>query len=617
MDNYLNDLPSFVSKPNPFLYDSDNFVVVDFETTNRNNGDPVVGNNSLVLAVWWYRGVLKTKYGSEYEMQELVSDIEQADFIVAHNAKFECGWLKRCGLDLYNTVVYCTQVAEYILLGTRRENTLKGLALDSCCKRYGIPSKEQLVSKMMKAGICPSEMPRKFLLKYGKQDVLSTLNLFQKQWPKLKKRGQHKVFYTRCLTVPCLADIEFNGMCVDEERVRRVYENKYEQLRRVSGKLSEFIGERNPRSPKQMAEFLYEELGFSQLKDSKGNPLTTATGNPKTDATTIEQLRPRNRKQKDFLSAKLQYGKLNAEITKALGKIRALLDDEVQRLIFASFNLCIANTLRLTSTGKAPYNIQLQNIDRNHKPLFRARNEGWYIGEADEAQLEFRSAGELSKDERILQDIRDGVDVHSFTARTLTEAGQPTSRQEAKSRTFKPLYGGESGTVAEQAYFAEFKRKYSTLADIQERWLEQAINTGKVTMPTGHIFYYGKGSKKPVRVTRTGYVENNQKVKNYPVQYFATGEVVPIALVCAWHVLNARGAVSFIICTIHDSIIGEIHPDEMELFEEVMVSSLSLFPKHYMEAAYGIELTVPLEAETKFGSHWNDSEHWREEWLSS
>ena len=83
--------------------------------------------------------------------------------------------------------------------------------------------------------------------------------------------------------------------------------------------------------------------------------------------------------------------------------------------------------------------------------MFSARNEGWLVGEVDEAQLEYRAAVFLGRDERGLYDIIHGVDAHGFTASIIfkedweacggdksTVVGKEV-RRKSKSHTFKPL----------------------------------------------------------------------------------------------------------------------------------------------------------------------------------
>jgi DNA polymerase I-like protein with 3'-5' exonuclease and polymerase domains len=68
----------------------------------------------------------------------------------------------------------------------------------------------------------------------------------------------------------------------------------------------------------------------------------------------------------------------------------------------------------------------------------------------------------LSQDEVAIEEVSTGFDVHAYTAKVITDAGQPTSRQDAKAHTFAPLYGatGYGRTKAEAAYYEHFNSKY-------------------------------------------------------------------------------------------------------------------------------------------------------------
>ena len=73
----------------------------------------------------------------------------------------------------------------------------------------------------------------------------------------------------------------------------------------------------------------------------------------------------------------------------------------------------------------------------------------------------------LANDEQVLKDIKNKVDVHSYTAKILG-----VSRQKAKSDTFKPLYGGILGTPKQMQYYRAFKNKYSGIT----RWHTELQN---------------------------------------------------------------------------------------------------------------------------------------------
>ena len=49
------------------------------------------------------------------------------------------------------------------------------------------------------------------------------------------------------------------------------------------------------------------------------------------------------------------------------------------------------------------------------------------------------------------------------------------SRQDAKAHTFKPLYGGTTGTEEEKRYYKKFAEKYTDIAKWHEELQTEAI----------------------------------------------------------------------------------------------------------------------------------------------
>jgi len=586
----MGSAPDFVMNPDPIIYSSNNYLVVDFETTNLNKGDPINEvNKILLLGLKSSQDKLcKVLKPTPKNIEIFLEKIERADFIVAHNAKFECGWLRRLGVDLSKVQVFCTQIAEY----TIRSNRKGGLSLSDCLKRRGLSGKGGMISAMMRSGVCPSEMPESWLAKYAAIDVRQCEKLFLHQRITLSKDNLLKVFYTKCLQAPVLADIEFNGMHLDSFEVNNIYQDKSTELRIVEDQLDQITGGLNPRSNKQMSEYLYDVLLFQEPKNYKGETIRTPKGERTASTIAVASLKASTTKQKEFLKLKQRQAKLNSQVTKSLEKFQQCCE-EGDGILHASINQTITATGRYSSTGKN-YACQFQNIERNFKKLFRARKQGWLIGEADEAQLEFRVAVWFGDDLEGRNDIEGGVDAHADTARIIK-----VPRQEAKAHTFKPLYGGTSGTKNERKYYKFFREKFAGVTTEQNSWVDTALMTKELTLATGLKFYF-----PDIKMTSSGYVEGNTNVRNYPIQYLATAEIVPIALVYAWHVMKAAKMKSFIINTIHDSIIAEISPDEIALFEGIMKDSLEKFPVTYLKSLYGIDFNVPLGADIKSGTHW-------------
>ena len=146
--------------------------------------------------------------------------------------------------------------------------------------------------------------------------------------------------------------------------------------------------------------------------------------------------------------------------------------------------------------------------------------------ESDYGQLEFRVAGLLSGCPVVLSDIQSGVDVHAFTRDTINEFDKTLlqiTRQDAKADTFKPLYGGQSGTPRQVSYYKAFMEKYSGIGAWQEELKREALRTKRVRLPSGREYAFPWA-----RRLKGGYVAQSTNIVNYPVQGFATGDLVPL-----------------------------------------------------------------------------------------
>jgi DNA polymerase I-like protein with 3'-5' exonuclease and polymerase domains len=221
--------------------------------------------------------------------------------------------------------------------------------------------------------------------------------------------------------------------------------------------------------------------------------------------------------------------------------------------------------------------------------------------EADFAQLEFRAAAFLSQDGVAIEEVSTGFDVHSYTAKVITDAGQPTDRQTAKAHTFAPLYGatGFGRTPAEAAYYEHFTKKYKGVAVWHTKLAKEAIATRKITTPSGREFSFPDVVRK-----HTGRVSHFTQIKNYPVQSFATADIVPVALLHIDQLLDNMQ--SCVVNTVHDSIVIDIHPDEEQRVVRIIEETNDQLP-YLITARWGVVFNVPLELEAKIGPNWLDT----------
>jgi DNA polymerase I-like protein with 3'-5' exonuclease and polymerase domains len=618
----LAPLPPHVAEPNPTLYRSNNYVVLDFETTGILKGTPVCPDNRILLSCWRlgpdHKGsqctqpvsrlgrdstpVDRVSWSNEFGLDELVRDIEAADFLVAHNAKFELGWLRRCGLDLRGVVVFDTMLGEYVIAGNRFGP--QDLGLEKTLKRRGLDGKAGPVNWMIKQGFPVENIPQKWLKKYCERDVSGCEEVFLQQRQELQELALEPIMYQRCLLTPALADIEFNGMQLDVEAVLKLEQEEEERYVTLTNKLTELCEGIEPSKTKQLAEYVYTVLKFNTPRDHRGEPLTTPSGGHSVAAPVMARLVARTKAQSEFLRLHNEWAHTNGRLTKYLRKFGDCCR-EAGGLLHGVFNQCNTRTHRLSSGG-AQYRVQFQNFSRNFKPLFRARQDGWAVGEADGAQLEFRTAVHLGRDQVGLRYIiNEDSDIHKFTASVLNNIAEVDvtrdQRQAAKPDTFKPLYGGSSGTPEQQRYYAAFKDQYKGIADTQTRWVQSVLRDKSLVTEWGMRYYW-----PDTKLQASGYITNSTSIYNYPVQAFATAEIIPCAIVAAWHRMS--GMQSFLVNTVHDSIIAELEPSESAAWHDIAQQCLIRDAYGLIEKLYGVRLTVPLGAGVMIGDRWSSSE---------
>jgi hypothetical protein len=519
-------------------------------------------------------------------MARLVDAIWASDFIVCHNAKFELGWLSRCGLDTSRVLCWCTQIAEYVYLSNRKG----AINLDDTLARHGLEGKKKLISILLKGGICPSEVPKSLLIKYNKQDVEQTHRLFLLQ--REKYRNLLPVISTRCYSVPMLTSLECTGLRLTDEclTLSSVATQELEKLGRDFTQITNGV---NFNSPDQVCNFVYDVLKFDEPIDPKTRePFKTKKGKRTANKDVLALLRPKTAEQRTFKELQAKLAKCETDKV-FLGKLADCYNNNDGILHF-NYNNTVVNTGRLSSQGGI-FKIQGQNIPRKYKRLFGPSKLGNLIGELDYPNLEWRVAGHYGRDTRLLSDVLSGFDVHKFSASVFG-----ISRQAAKAETFRPLFGSKGSTPKQRKYAIAFRERWSGVDRIQRAWAQHCLNTGEVVTETGWKFYW------PAKLTHNGYIEYTTKIYDYPIQYLAGAELTMMACLIMWYLGSSMD--SFMVNTVHDSNIWEVVPNEAEDWRQLGLDCFTTHVYNYMLHQYGISFFIPLGADSKVGPLWSVGE---------
>ena len=324
------------------------------------------------------------------------------------------------------------------------------------------------------------------------------------------------------------------------------------------------------------------DSGFSTSKSSLDTLISTARSKGMTEA-------------EEFLTDLRRLNAVKSYLNNFVGGIS--LFTKPDGFLHVDLSQTTAATGRFS--GRNP---NMQNMPRGNtfpiKKVFVSRFDGGEIMEADFAQLEFRTAAFLAQDEVAMEEIATGFDVHSYTAKVITDAGQPTTRQEAKEHTFAPLFGatGFGRPKAVAAYYEHFTEKYKGVAKWHKKLAKEAVNLLKITNVSGRQYAFPDCHRRD-----NGSVSHMTNIKNYPVQGFATGDVVPVVLMEIDERLKPLQ--SCLVNTVHDSAVIDIHPDEKE-YVIAMIHTLNDDLNRIIEEAYGVEMNVPLLLEAKIGPNW-------------
>ena len=332
--------------------------------------------------------------------------------------------------------------------------------------------------------------------------------------------------------------------------------------------------------------------GFNQ---SAKSVYEIAEGGFKTDRLTLIKLASRSEGQlKEFIEAIVRFNAIDTYLHTFVMGIKSFTNGN--GLLHPKFMQCVTSTGRLSSRDP---NFQNQPRGKTFpiRKVVNSRFNNGKIIEIDFAQLEFRTAVFLAQDKQGIEDIKNNVDVHKYSADIIG-----VSRQDAKAHTFKPLYGGVTGTEDEKRYYTKFLEKYSDIKKWHDELQTHSIKYKVVRIPSGREYAFPFAERMP-----WGGSSYGTQIKNYPVQGFATADIVPIACIQIHNLMKKNKVKSLLINTVHDSIVADVYPGEEDVMSKIFKQGASSVVSA-MKDYYGITFNVPLDSDLKIGYNWLEME---------
>ncbi len=430
------------------------------------------------------------------------------------------------------------------------------------------------------------------LWEYNCLDCIVTLECAMALDAELKEMGLDK-FYFDLVVNPLILpvfEMERRGVLIDEAKRQKAIAEHTAKAEKAQADLNEAAGRVvNPKSPKQMKQFLYEELGLPVMR--KGKKLTT----DKDALLKITMKRP------DVLPIINCIETVRRE-TKLVSTYLSCHVDPDGRMR-TSYNLSGAVTGRWSSSKSlSGSGTNFQNFPKGVAREIFIPDEGKLFLSADLRQAETRVVAALSDEQRLLQLFREDADVHKINAAMIFDKLKvevtKTERQLAKTIGHAANYGvGPKKLCQQLKYTIDIKqaetllKKYYMLYPfirIYHLETEYAIKTTRVlTNPFGRRReFFGNFN---VDMVRSGLAYIPQST---------VGDIINIGLLRLWKKLP-NGAE--IMLQIHDALVIQCRKEQVEEVKALMVECL-VFPLPISETAVTIKIPVDIHV----GANWNE-----------
>jgi DNA polymerase I-like protein with 3'-5' exonuclease and polymerase domains len=485
-----------------------------------------------------------------------------------------------------------------------------------------------------------AEAPPGEVLVYNMQDARISYELYAPLLAELKENGLEELMRFRMDVGRVLVDMTLTGTHLDVDWAahqgddiagelavleatlhgqigeREILKRKYNRKTKLYETHTEFLPY-NLASSTQLSELLFGVLKLPVVaKTDKGQPSTKE-----------EDLKELRRKISEPVMRQLLDGILKyRELSKLQGTYLQPLTTKHRGndgRVHTTFNLAGTVTGRLSSSEP-----NLQNIPRDKRVKgVLAATPGLRLFNADYSQLELRVAAWYAQEPSMLKAFAEGLDVHTMVLSEMEgkeyswvraqlkaegDIGGPWTEKRAliKPVNFLVLYGGGPyrlvKSLADLGIYISQKRaegilqqwfaRYSRIAEWIEEAKQRIVRDGRVVTPTGRV----RRLPGVDPTTPSGQRALRQGV-NFLIQSLA-GEAALMSLIEVQKFFEREGG-GRLLLTVHDSVVGEYHPDDWA--EADLSAALSRLMVEdtlaAMERRFNMPPTIPLAVDVKLG----------------
>lgn len=412
--------------------------------------------------------------------------------------------------------------------------------------------------------------------------------------PELEKELKEKAMYDlyRQIEYPLiyvLDDMEKAGVKIDEQALKQYSDELAVKIHQIEQEIYAETGEEfNINSPKQLGIILFEKMGLKGGKKTKTGYSTSAEVLEKLagDTLVVEKI--------------LEYRQLTKLKSTYADGLRTFIAQDGR--IHGTFNQTITATGRISSTDPNLQNIPIRmDIGKKIREVFIPK-EDYHFVDADYSQIELRILAHMSEDQHLIEAYNSEQDIHRITAAKVFhvpfEEVTPELRRSAKAVNFGIVYGISSFGLSQDLdidrkqaaeYINQYFETYPKVKEFLDRMVENAKKDGYVTT----IF----GRRRPIpELKSSNFMQRSfgeRAAMNSAVQGTAA-DIMKIAMIRVYCRLKEEKLKSRLLLQVHDEILIETAPDELEQVKEIVL--------HEMTGA--AELSVRLEVGIECGMNW-------------
>jgi len=515
---------------------------------------------------------------------------------IGQNLKYDTIVWRNVGIELQG-ITFDTMVADYLLAPGERSH-----GMDDLAKRYlnhdTIKIRDLIGTGKNQRAM--DEVAVALVTDYAAEDADVPLRLARILEERLVQEGLDELFRTLEMPlVEVLADMEFHGIRVDVPRLERLSRQYGQRLAVLEAEIYEAAGGPfNIDSPRQLAQVLFTRLGLRVVK-------RTATG-PSTDVDVLSQLALEHALPRKIIEYR-QQAKLKSTYVDALPQ---LVHPGTGR-VHTSFKQDVAATGRLSSTDPNLQNIPVRTADgREIRAAFIPGEPDWQLLCADYSQIELRVLAHFSQDTALTQAFTNDQDIHAQVASQVNnvplEQVTPEQRRAAKAINFGIIYGQSpfglakalSIEKADAATFIDaYFQRYPGVEAFMNRILADCWKTGYVSTALGRRRAV-QGVRDPA--SRDGTRQRNlpERIAINTVIQGSAADLIKQAMIQVYHRMRRERFGSRMLLQIHDELVFEVHPGEMERLSKLVEEEMVGVSK----------LNVPLRVDLKAGANWAECE---------